>query len=71
VELIPGAVEALKLLEAAGFKLILVTNQSAIGRGMFDETRLADLDLHLRQILTRLLLTLGATAESKGEQEAA
>jgi D-glycero-D-manno-heptose 1,7-bisphosphate phosphatase len=51
VELIPGAVEALKLLEAAGFKLILVTNQSAIGRGMFDETRLGEIHSRLGQIL--------------------
>jgi D-glycero-D-manno-heptose 1,7-bisphosphate phosphatase len=51
IELIPGAVEALKLLEAAGFKLILVTNQSAIGRGMFDEARLAEIHQRLENIL--------------------
>jgi len=51
VELLPSAVEALKLLEAAGFKLILVTNQSAIGRGMFDEARLGEIHLRLEQIL--------------------
>jgi D-glycero-D-manno-heptose 1,7-bisphosphate phosphatase len=51
VELITGAVEALKLLEAAGFTLILVTNQSAIGRGMFDEARLGEIHQRLEQIL--------------------
>jgi D-glycero-D-manno-heptose 1,7-bisphosphate phosphatase len=35
VELLPGVPQALKRLQDAGFKLILVTNQSGIGRGYY------------------------------------
>ena len=35
VEILPGAVEALRKLRGYGFKLIVVTNQSGVGRGMF------------------------------------
>ncbi len=35
VEIFPGAGAALKKLSVAGFKLIVVTNQSGIGRGYF------------------------------------
>jgi D-glycero-D-manno-heptose 1,7-bisphosphate phosphatase len=35
VVILPGAVEALKRLQDAGFLLVLVTNQSGIGRGYF------------------------------------
>jgi D-glycero-D-manno-heptose 1,7-bisphosphate phosphatase len=35
VEIFPGAGAALKKISAAGFRLIVVTNQSGIGRGYF------------------------------------
>ncbi len=43
VELLPGAAEALKKLRAAGFRCVLVTNQSAIGRGLITEARLHEI----------------------------
>lgn len=36
-EFLPGALEGLKLLQEAGFRLIVVTNQSGIGRGYYSE----------------------------------
>ena len=36
VVLIPGVVEALRASLAAGFRLYLFTNQSGVGRGLFD-----------------------------------
>jgi D,D-heptose 1,7-bisphosphate phosphatase len=40
VRLLPGAAQALRRLRDAGFACILVTNQSAIGRGMITEAQL-------------------------------
>src|SRR5437764_14460437 len=34
VQIFPGIPEALRRLKAAGFKLIIITNQSGIGRGL-------------------------------------
>lgn len=34
-EFIPGAIQGLKLMQEAGFKLIIITNQSGIARGYY------------------------------------
>lgn len=42
VKLIPGAGAALQSLHAAGFALVLVTNQSVVGRGLLSEAGLEE-----------------------------
>ena len=48
---IPGAVEAIRLLKRAGFCVIVVTNQSGIGRGYYNEADLLALHRHLDAML--------------------
>ena len=59
VRLLPGAAEALRRLRQAGFARVLVTNQSAIGRGMLTVERLAEIHAELE----RQLAASGATLD--------
>jgi len=51
VKVFPGVPEALRRLKSNGFKLIIITNQSGIGRGMFtlDQYRAVEAEV-LRQL---------------------
>lgn len=51
VELLPGAAAGMRQLAAAGFALVVVTNQSGLARGYFDEARLAEIHAELRRQL--------------------
>ncbi len=51
VRLIPGAREALIRLKAAGFALVIVTNQSGIARGLLTEEQYAAVDARLGALL--------------------
>jgi D-glycero-D-manno-heptose 1,7-bisphosphate phosphatase len=42
VQIFPGVPEALRRLKSKGFKLIVITNQSGIGRGLFTIEQLGD-----------------------------
>lgn len=47
VEFIPGALEGLRLLAGAGRRVLVVTNQSAIGRGFMSQPELAGIHARL------------------------
>ena len=49
--LIPGAIEALRLLQTAGYRLVVVTNQSGIARGLYTEADYLALSAHMRRSL--------------------
>jgi len=39
LELLPGAAEALRRMSAAGLAIVVVSNQSGVGRGLYTLTR--------------------------------
>lgn len=51
--LLPGVADGLKRLQGRGCRLVVVTNQSAIGRGLLDETRLGEIHARLGSMLLR------------------
>lgn len=51
VALLPGAAEGLRRMMAIGFGLVVLTNQSGIGRGYFDAARLAQVHARLIEVL--------------------
>src|SRR2546427_522447 len=53
VALFPGATEALKRLQDAGFKLFIVSNQSGVGRGYFTMADVKQINERLVQLLAR------------------
>jgi histidinol-phosphate phosphatase family protein len=52
-KLYPGVAEGLRLLRQKGFLIIVVTNQSGIGRGFFDEGALARIHEKMRADLAK------------------
>ncbi len=51
IRLMPRAAEGLRALDAAGYRLIVVSNQSGVARGYFEEAALAAVETRLRELL--------------------
>lgn len=58
--LVPGVLEALKRLQSAGYRRVVVTNQSGIARGIYGEADYQGVTAHLRRLLAAEGLTLDA-----------
>lgn len=59
-QLIPGVPLALKRLKDAGFLLVVVTNQSGIGRGLYDEEALQKIHEHMHEDLAQYGINIDA-----------
>jgi D-glycero-D-manno-heptose 1,7-bisphosphate phosphatase len=51
LRLIPGAAEAIRLINASGMKTVVVTNQSGVARGIFTESFVAEIHARLGEML--------------------
>jgi D-glycero-D-manno-heptose 1,7-bisphosphate phosphatase len=51
LQLIPGAAEAIRLINESGMKAVVITNQSGVARGVFDEAFVEKTHACLRDIL--------------------
>lgn len=54
IRLAPGAAEGLVRLHVAGFRLLVISNQSGVARGFFREEALAAVEERLRLLLSEL-----------------
>lgn len=50
LRIIPGAFEAVRLLKQAGLLVIVITNQSGIARGFFDEAFVRGIHRHMKRL---------------------
>ena len=54
VRLAPGAAEGAEMLAAAGYPLVVISNQSGVARGFFAEAALAAVERRMRELLAEL-----------------
>ncbi len=51
IEWVAGAAEAVRLLNDAGYTVIVVTNQGGVARGLYDEAAIHNLHAHMKGVL--------------------
>jgi D-glycero-D-manno-heptose 1,7-bisphosphate phosphatase len=61
VELLPGVSTAIAALNRASVPVVLVTNQSGIGRGLYSEAAFREVQLRMQQLLAESGARLDAT----------
>lgn len=61
LELVPDAADAIHRLHAAGFLVVMYTNQSAVARGLITEAQLADIQAQMDGLLESEGASLDAT----------
>jgi D-glycero-D-manno-heptose 1,7-bisphosphate phosphatase len=59
-EFLPHAVQGLQRLQAAGYLLVVITNQSGIARGFYTEEDYLRLTAHMRRLLSAVGVELSA-----------
>lgn len=70
VELLPGVPEGLQRLQGSGFLLVVITNQSGIGRGFFKEAQYAAVRDQLDALLAKHGVVLTASYHCPHHPEA-
>jgi D-glycero-D-manno-heptose 1,7-bisphosphate phosphatase len=60
IHFIPGAIEAMRALRAAGYRLVLVTNQAGVARGLITEEDVRRVNDRLRELLAEAGVVLDA-----------
>lgn len=58
LRLIPGAADSLSRLQKGGFLIVLISNQSGVGRGLVSETEHRALQQRIQELLTPARVTL-------------
>lgn len=53
VKFLPGAGPAIRLLNEHGFKVIVITNQAGVARGLFTEAAVQDINKYVSECLAR------------------
>lgn len=61
VKLLPGAAEALAALAADGWKLVVVSNQSGVGRGLISPSQMEDVQARFLEATRQHGVTIDAT----------
>jgi len=60
VELCTGAIEGLQRLQTAGFRLVMISNQSGIARGIMTEAQVRTVNARVAELLAAHSVTLAA-----------